>query len=145
MPASNSTTATLPRSRKPGRKYFSLDEANRALPYVSRIIEDIAAVYADVVDLRKRIEMPALEEHVETMEKQYERAMDRLSELVDELHVVGVELKDFEKGLIDFPAWHEDREVCLCWMRGEAKVEHWHEPDVGFAGRQPTASLDVRA
>jgi hypothetical protein len=67
--------------------------------------------------------------------------MDHLSELVDELRVVGVELKDFEKGLVDFPAVHEGREVFLCWHWGEDKVQTWHEIDAGYAGRQDVALL----
>ena len=57
--------------------------------------------------------------------------MDHLSDLFDELHQVGVELKDFEKGLLDFPAVHEGREICLCWHRGEQCVGAWHELDAG--------------
>ena len=64
--------------------------------------------------------------------------MDRLSDLIDELREVGVDLKDFQKGLVDFPALYEDREVQLCWKKGEDQIEYWHEADAGYAGRQAT-------
>ena len=46
-------------------------------------------------------------------------------------------VKDIDRGLIDFPAFHAGREVFLCWERGEPDVEHWHELDAGYAGREP--------
>jgi hypothetical protein len=50
---------------------------------------------------------------------------------------LGVQLKDLEKGLVDFPAWREDREVFLCWHLGEDRVRYWHDIETGFGGRQP--------
>jgi len=117
------------------KRYFTVAEANQALPYVARIVEDVTTVYRRIVDLRRRLEQ-AEPGQDENLEREYEKSMDRLSHLVDELHAVGVELKDFEKGLVDFPAWHDGREVLLCWKKGEEAVEHWHETDAGFAGRQ---------
>jgi hypothetical protein len=141
MPRDTQNTATLVRGPKPGKKYFSLSEANRSLPYVSRVIEDLTACYGRVVDFRRRIESPSTRENREHLEAEYETEMDRLSELVDELQQVGVELKDFEKGLLDFPALHDGREIYLCWHRGEDKVCSWHEVDAGYAGRQDVAVL----
>lgn len=125
---------------EPAKTYFTVAEANQALPYVARIIDDVTAVYRRIVDLRRRLEQ-AQPGQDENLEREYENAMDRLSHLVDELHAVGVELKDFEKGLVDFPAWHEGREVLLCWKKGEEQVAYWHETDSGFAGRQSVAAL----
>jgi hypothetical protein len=50
---------------------------------------------------------------------------------------VGIVLRDLDRGLVDFPAIRDDREVFLCWQDGEEAVEHWHELDAGFAGREP--------
>ncbi len=129
-------SVTITNEPKPGKKYFTVDEANRALSYVRKVVDDISGCYGQVVELRRRIEMPGPEDKIEHLEADYEKAMDELSALVDELHHVGVELKDFEKGLIDFPAIHEGREVYLCWQRGEELIQAWHEVDEGFAGRQ---------
>lgn len=124
------------------KKYFSVDEANRALPYLVRIVDDVMETYGRIVELRQEIESPATPTNeVAGLEREYEQRMDRLSELVDELHLLGVELKDFERGLIDFPAMHDGREVLLCWQHGEEKVEHWHEADAGFSARQPAKML----
>ena len=59
-----------------------------------------------------------------------------------ELEQLGVELKDYYTGLIDFPCWMDGREVYLCWRLGEPDVAHWHEVTEGFAGRQTLLDAD---
>lgn len=54
-----------------------------------------------------------------------------------ELQEAGIVVRDAQRGLIDFPALRDGREIYLCWLAGEAKIEFWHEPDAGFAGRRP--------
>lgn len=136
-----STMVTHPPKR--GKKYFTLAEANRALTYVSRVVEDIAGAYTQAVEVRRRLEHPHPEDVPDELRGQYESAMDNLSALIEELQLVGVELKDFEKGLIDFPSVHEGREIYLCWHRGEASIQAWHEIDAGFAGRQDVSTLSA--
>jgi hypothetical protein len=134
-------SATVSRTPRKGRKYFKLEEANRSLTYVSRVVEDITGCYRQAVEIRQRLERPHPEDNAEQLRSRYELAMDKLNELIDELHQVGVELKDFDKGLVDFPAIHEGREVLLCWHRGEKTIQAWHEVDAGFAGRQDIATF----
>lgn len=137
-PAGNSATVHAP---KRGRKYFTLAEANRSLTYIARIVDDISACYRKALLIRERIERPHPEDPQDELRGDYDRSMDQLNDLVEELKQVGVELKDFEKGLIDFPAIHQDREVYLCWHRGEPEVKFWHEVDAGYAGRQDISQL----
>ena len=59
-----------------------------------------------------------------------------MKDFVQELNALGVELKDYYTGLVDFPGWMNGHEVYLCWRLGEPEVAHWHELDAGFAGRQ---------
>jgi hypothetical protein len=67
--------------------------------------------------------------------------VDRIATLiagyVAELEQIGVTIKGFDDGLVDFYAHYEGRLVCLCWKEGEESVSHWHEVEAGFAGRQP--------
>ena len=137
-------TATPAAGRDADRTYFTVEGANQALPYVRRIIEDVTGTYQQIVDLRRRLERVEPGQDA-SLERSYEQAMDRLSSLVDELHEVGVELKDFERGLVDFPAWHDGREVLLCWKQGEDAVAYWHETDAGYAGRQKVELLQKAA
>lgn len=137
----DNASVTVPQAPQAGKKYFSVEEANRALPYVSRIVGDVTSVYSRIVEVRHQLEREDPVLSAAKLEREYDAAMERLSGLIDELHNVGVELKDFEQGLVDFPAVHEDREVLLCWRRGEDHISHWHEVDAGFAGRHPVSLL----
>ncbi len=126
----------MPKAPRKGKKYFTLEEANRALPYVQRIVQEISRHYEEAVGLHQQIERHGIRSDLNPLRQAYEASMDRLNELIDELRHVGVELKDFERGLVDFPAVHQGREIYLCWHCGEEAVGAWHEIDEGFAGRQ---------
>ena len=141
MTAENAHATAHHDSSDQGKKYFSVEEANRALPYVSRIMHDVSVTYDRLIETRRKLEQAHGTAGAEMLEAEYETAMDELGRLVDELHEVGVELKDFEKGLLDFPALHEGREVQLCWLRGQEKITHWHEVDAGYVNKQPVAKL----
>jgi hypothetical protein len=62
-----------------------------------------------------------------------------LAALVEEIHRLGVQVKDLDQGLVDFPAVHPESgdTVLLCWRLGEPEVAWWHGPEDGFAGRKP--------
>ena len=124
-----------------GKKFFTVDQADASLVYLRRVVSDIRLAYGIVVDLRRQIEDPANDHRVHALEAEYEDAMDRLTELVDELSRVGVELKDFERGQVDFPALLDGREVYLCWQSGEDAVTSWHEIDEGYAGRHDLSTF----
>ena len=65
------------------------------------------------------------------------RPLVELSRAVAELEAVEVVLRDVDRGLVDFPALRDGEEVYLCWLLEESEIGFWHEPDAGFAGRQP--------
>jgi hypothetical protein len=65
------------------------------------------------------------------------RSLVELSRALGELEAVEVILRDVERGLVDFPAIREGEEVYLCWLLDEDEIHFWHEPESGFAGRQP--------
>jgi hypothetical protein len=123
---------TLPPTDK---KYFTLADANKALPLVKAIVTDVAALANSMKERHGQLENltgPARDELEESLEKD----QDRMQELVDELSALGVELKDFFTGLVDFPCWKNGREIYLCWRMDEAAISHWHEVAAGFAGRK---------
>lgn len=126
------------------RKTFCVEEANRALPFVSRVINDIVDLHEQIVLCRRtmeRIEMGLHGGEPEVYEAEYRRNMNRLRELVRELDLVGVDLLDFERGLISFPTLHDGREAALSWQLGEEEVAYWHEPEAGVESREPIATL----
>jgi hypothetical protein len=122
-----------------------LEQANKTLPLVSRIVNDIVKAHETATGLQAKLESSnhAGQEQQQT-ETELERKLDRLQNLVDELSEVGCELKDYQTGLVDFVGRHQGRDVYLCWKLGEGKIGYWHELQTGFAGRQPVSVLDER-
>ena len=123
---------------------FTLDQANRALPLVQRIVSDIVRQHAVTSACRESMESTTVAKELASMQTELDRAVARLEELVDELTEVGVELKDYETGLVDFVGRHDGRDVYLCWKLGEERITHWHELNAGFAGRKPVSLLRER-
>jgi hypothetical protein len=129
------------------RRLFSVEEANRMLPLVRPIVSDIVRQFQIVTELKSRMDAvrpkvtrkrendPYREELAQT-EAELDREQARLTDYVDELTKLGVELRGVD-GLCDFPSLREGREVFLCWRLGEPEVMFWHDVDAGFAGRQP--------
>lgn len=117
-------------------KVFSIDDANRTLPLVRRIVADIATQHA-----RWRDRIDAYETSVPPQSHEIEVEVQQLAAemqgYVQELRDLGIEVKDFQLGLVDFPAERDGRPVYLCWKLGEPTVQHWHELDTGYAHRQP--------
>jgi hypothetical protein len=66
---------------------------------------------------------------------------ERLDTLIHEILETGVQIKDINIGLLDFPTLRDGHEVYLCWKYGEGDIAFWHEVDAGFAGRQPIESF----
>jgi hypothetical protein len=66
-----------------------------------------------------------------------ESFVEELNSGLARINALGVELKDVEQGLLDFPHEREGRVVYLCWRLGEDRIGWWHEIDTGFASRQP--------
>jgi hypothetical protein len=76
-------------------------------------------------------------EEAETLQDRLQEIGFERTSFIDELEGLGIELKDPNQGLIDFPAMLEGRVVYLCWRLGEDVIQHWHELSAGFAGRHP--------
>ena len=132
-----------PKSVRPSRprRRFTLEEANKSLPLVKRIVADIVRTHSEASQLQQQFERNTVKAEQVAVQDQLEKAMHRLEDYVDELSEVGCELKDYETGLIDFVGRHEGHDVYLCWKLGEEKITHWHELDAGFAGRKPVSQL----
>lgn len=127
-------------------RYFTLEEANSTIPYISRIVEDIVAEYEKWRDCIFRYEVIAAKstpqtesetEEQEELRQEVDSVAQRINAYIDELTQVGCIFKGFDGGLVDFRSHVEGRDVFLCWKLGEPEVQHWHEVDSGFAGRQP--------
>lgn len=133
-----------PRSASPSRprRRFTVDQANKSLPLVRRIVSDIVRTHTEAVQLQDSMVQSSGKPLQSEMKTRLELAMHHLEDYVDELAEIGCELKDYQQGLIDFTGRHRGHDVCLCWKLGEEKVGWWHESDAGAAGRQPVATLE---
>ena len=126
-------------------KLFTLEEAERTLPLVRRVVQDLTVEYPawraavgrfEVLTGGARAEWGETPELVAAREQVAAHA-ERINRYLQELDTIGCVLKGFEVGLVDFYSLREDRPIFLCWKLGEERITHWHETDSGFAGRQP--------
>jgi hypothetical protein len=123
------------------KKYFTVEEANRLIPQVKAMVEQL------------RQGQRHLQKHRPTAETLAQKAAgngggrEAVGYLSDysqtfarglaQLQAMGILVKDLDRGLIDFPHQREGREVYLCWKYGEERIDYWHETDSGYSGRQP--------
>lgn len=127
-------------------KLFTVEEANQLLPAVRSKLEDIQLLYTRLAAYREPAKAAAAASELSggmPGGSQYVKALYEIGKLTTELHEIGVQLKDYSRGLIDFPCLREGRVVLLCWQLGEAEeIEWWHELEAGYAGRQPLLTDD---
>ena len=123
-------------------KIFTVQEANALLPDVRTIVGKIQRAHRKLSRYRDDAKKAA-----EAAERggggigngvAYAGVLTELTTQLTELEELGVQLKDFERGLVDFPSLRDGRVVLLCWQLGEGdELEWWHDVDAGFAGRTP--------
>ncbi len=121
-------------------KIFTVEEANALLPTVRGILAGIQSAYK-----RLSTYQPAAKKAAEAAETggggvpnglRYAALLTELTTRIAELEALGVQLKDFDRGLVDFPSMREGRVVLLCWQMDEGdELEWWHDVEAGFAGR----------
>jgi hypothetical protein len=129
-------------------KTFTLDEAQSLLPVVQSLLKraleskrETEKLEAELSALAQRIYVSGgIRVDVGAVSKQRAAVEDhtkRIRESLAEIDSIGVQVKDLETGLLDFPCRLDDEIVLLCWRLGESAIEHWHTVDAGFQGRQP--------
>ncbi len=120
---------------------FTLDEANALVPWLEETFQRLELARQEYVTLQERLsELPKdsgnadetsqLAESVELLARQIEEGVE---EILDR----GIIVRDVSTGLVDFPSQREGREVYLCWIGGEERIDFWHETNRGFAHREP--------
>jgi hypothetical protein len=123
---------------------FTVHHANRTLPLVRRIVEDIvrehrawqeAIVELDLLVSGVRADLP--DPRATALERRIQAIARDIDQFQGELESLGIQLKDRRIGLIDFPSEMDGRRVLLCWRLGESSVQYWHDEQTGYAGRQP--------
>ena len=121
-------------------KHFTLDEANALLPELRDLLRGIQSVRTHlVVDLERAAPVLQLSRSNGGGQETsgYLTRIHELNDQLGRLAELGIQLKDIDRGLIDFPAWRGEQEVFLCWHLDEDDVRYWHDLESGYAGRQP--------
>jgi hypothetical protein len=127
--------------------YFTREEANELLAQVRPLAEALVAHRrALAVAAARRARLTARisgnggdfdPQEPSNVEAQLAGEAEAVAHAVEELERTGVQVKDLDRGLVDFPALHDGEEVLLCWQVGEDEVAYWHGLEEGFAGRKP--------
>lgn len=125
-------------------RFFTLDEANRTLPLVRRIMRDILEAHPELEqqlsELRRlQAQDPGAQgrERAQQLHTTIDKGARRINSFIQELHQIGCLFKGFDPGLVDFYCLYRNRPIFLCWQSGEDTIHYWHELDAGYAGRQP--------
>jgi len=127
---------------------FTLDQAHTLLPVLESLLKQgiqgkklIEEVDAELQETTHRIFMNGGTlvnvVHLARRKAERERAIQRIKDAIAEIDATGVQVKDLDVGLLDFPCKVEGEIVLLCWKLGESKIMHWHNTTEGFSGRKP--------
>ncbi len=127
---------------------FTLDEAQDLLPVLESLLRTsidgkklIESVDAEFQEMAHRVflngGMSLNVVHLARRKAEREKAMQCVRDAMAEIDAIGVQVKDLEIGLLDFPCEVDGQVVLLCWKLGETAITHWHGVSEGFAGRKP--------
>jgi len=133
-------------SMRNGRRYFTLDEANRALVLVRRVVADITSDYANLSDLQETMEAAQESGRYDLAESARDKIIDTVNRVHDcsrELDSVGAELLDWMLGIVGFPCIAGGREVMLCWIPDDREVLYWCEAGEDYVERRGIETLPL--
>jgi hypothetical protein len=129
-------------------KVISIQEANRMLPLLRRIVVDIMSHWEQIIS--KRTELECLEKEISApgedqtpsqatglvdLKAELNYLIDKINNYIREVEELGCFVEEFRRGIINFPSLFHGRKVFLCWKPDEREVEHWHELDETFKDR----------
>ena len=135
---------------------FTLDEAQTLLPILESLLAQaingkklIEEVDAELQETAHRVFLNGGTlvnvVHLARRKAEREKAIQRLKDAIAEIDATGVQVKDLDIGLLDFPCEVEGEIILLCWKFGEKEITHWHGTEEGFAGRKPIDERIERA
>lgn len=127
--------------------YFTLEEANKLLPYLNSALKQLQAIKGDIVEHVQNLQEKGIDfeelfakKNLSDAEQQYRSKLEELGDQVDNLiydiSEKGALVKDIEQGLVDFYAKISGQDVFLCWKMGEAEIQFYHGIQDGFPGRK---------
>lgn len=136
------TSSTQAQSR-----LVTVDDANKMLPLLERVVSDIVDVWDGII--QKRTELECLEKNpirvdeasvavdAQDLKLELNLLIDRINGYIREIEDLGCFVQEFKRGVINFPTLYVGRKVFLCWRPGDEEVRYWHELDESFTERTP--------
>jgi hypothetical protein len=118
-------------------RVYSVEEANALLPDLHRTLGAMQEARRVVIGSAERVRRAVKGNGGGTESGEYSDALALLKRETERLSGMGVVVRDIERGLVDFPAQREGKDMFLCWQLGEPSVQFWHPVDTGFSGRRP--------
>ena len=120
-------------------RHYSVEEANAALGWVAERIERLRSARERLTDeeVREALGEAAPMNGGGDPGRHVSQAFLDMRSALTELQEQQIVLRDLDRGLVDFPALRDGREVYLCWIEGEDEISFWHDLDAGYGGRQP--------
>lgn len=120
------------------KHHYTLEEARALLPQIRRWLQQLdeqrGQMQKDEASLRA-LSAKGCDAGGKVVER-WVRTMADFRGVIAEFETREIQLKDIGRGLLDFPAIIGEREVFLCWEKDEDDIEHWHDLDAGYAGRE---------
>jgi len=127
---------------------FTLSEAQALLPLLNGLLQNAMRAHERVEEIDQQFQtlishillsggVQVDPIHTSRLKSERERQAQKLEDAVREIVASGVQLKDLDEGLLDFPCLMNGTVVLLCWKHGEPAIEHWHGLEEGFAHRKP--------
>ena len=120
---------------------FTLDEANALIPWLAEKFQNLNLVRQEYVSIQERMNDPRInsgnEIEVSGLKSTSDQLARQLEEGVEEILDQGIIVRGMSLGLVDFPSLRDNRDIYLCWIGGEVRVDYWHEVNQGFSHRQP--------
>lgn len=120
------------------QKHYTRDEARALLPHIRQWLAETKRLRRALEKRERRLEGlsgTGADLGGEVVDI-WVRTLAELNEVFREFQQREIQIKDLDRGLIDFPAVVGGREVFLCWEEGEEDIDYWHDLDAGYAGRE---------
>jgi hypothetical protein len=135
---------------------FTLSEAQQLLPVLESLLNTAMESKAKAEEVEREFQELSRKvfltggmlvdfRHTSARKADRETALQHLKDALAEIDAMGVQVKDLDIGLLDFPCLVEDRIVLLCWKRGEKTISYWHGLEEGFRGRKPIDDSILKA
>lgn len=129
-------------------KHFTLDEAQSLLPVLEALLKRAVEAHRAAEEIEEKMQALSRKvflmggmlldvERVKRKRAAHASHMQQAKDSLAEIDAIGVQVKDLDTGLLDFPCLIDGETVLLCWKMGESRIEFWHTLDAGFRGRQP--------